>query len=772
MRKPFTKIICVIVAVIVAAGIWLFAGCSNVYDGNKLSGNIDGEVASNGGFAVEKGDYLYFINGIESYTADNTYGSPVKGAIMRIAKSDLKNRNYSSAETVVPLVVYSGNTNAGIYIYGDYVYYTTPSTEKNSDGEVLNTKLDFKRSKLDGTETMRDYYLQLETNSTEYRYVSVGDTVYLVYVATSETLYDESAGVTNLHSLNTATGTDTVLAYNVSSVLFDSSDKTNAQIYYTMSVTDYASGSAYGYNQVYTVRADQTEKKEYDFDKILGWDEDENHYVNCGDLVFDGIGYMEGTDDDYDSFEFNYDKTGATRNNESYTYSLSAYTNGTLFYTRTSTNNSNAYLFMLNESTAVDSDGGVKQTWNAVEENPQRSSRLLTDGSSAASYTYLFDEQGAFLGVLNSETDGGISVNYAYTEDGALKLGNKIGANDSADYFYILNEGTATILFLDGNYLYYSLSGGNGYTVYRMDYTGRWNDYNGMPADDDVDNYNPVRILDLDAASDWYLPELVDGQLIFAADTDDMSSYNYVMVCDLRKDTTTNEIMSNAEIDAMNEKFDGIEELIADYGDTDNYPTDLYANLENALRFAYFTGDADYIKQLAVLCNEAALEEDEDADPVYSDRTLSQYADFLVPSAENDWKDYTDSRQINGNTVYSNRRDYYYSVLGKMSDSDAENYIDSLKSSYLQAEPTDETTWWEGLSTSGKVWFVLGVTVGGLVVLGGIAVLAIFLVKRNKSKRPEQRRRRIKVDTTDDKNIDVYATDEEPSSDQKNKEGE
>lgn len=767
MRKPFTKIICVIVAVIVAAGIWLFAGCGNLYDGDKLSGSIDGAVTSNGGFAVEKGNYLYFVNGSESYTADNSYGTPVKGAIMRISKENLKNRKYSSVETVVPLVVYSGNTDAGIFVYGDYVYYSTPSTEKNSDGEVLNTKLDFKRSKLDGTETMKDYYLQLETNSADYRYVEVGNTVYLVYVATSEKLYDEATGVTNLHSLNTATGENTVLAYNVSSVQFDDGDKTNPQIYYTMAVTDYASGSAYSYNQVYTVRADATEKNVYDFDKILGWDKEEDRYENCGDLVFDGIGYMEGTDEDYDSFEFNYDKTGATRNQSSYTYTLSAYTNGALFYTRTSTNNSNAYLFMLTESSALDG-GKVKESWNAVDENPERGMRLLTNGSSAASYTYLFDNSGAFQGVLNAETDGGISVNYAYTENGSVKLGNEIGSNDSADYFYLLNEGTATILFVDGSYLYYSLSGGNGYSVYRIDYTGRWNDYNGMPVDDDIDEYNPVRILDIDAASDWYLPELVDGQLLFAADTDDMSSYNYIMACDLRKDENGTAVMSNVEINAMNEKFEKIEELIADYGDTDNYPANLYANLENALRFAYFTGDADYIKGLAEKCNAAALEKDEDADPVYSERTLAQYAAFLAPAAENDWSDYTDSRQINGQKVYANRRDYYYSLLGKMSGSDAESYFDSMKSDYLQSEPVDDTTWWEGLSTANKVWFVIGVTVGGLIVVGGIAVLVILLIKRDRRKHPEQRRRRIKVDTTDDKNIDVYATDDEVSENKEN----
>ena len=33
-------------------------------------------------FAVEKGGFIYFINGAEDYKADNTYGNVVKGALM------------------------------------------------------------------------------------------------------------------------------------------------------------------------------------------------------------------------------------------------------------------------------------------------------------------------------------------------------------------------------------------------------------------------------------------------------------------------------------------------------------------------------------------------------------------------------------------------------------------------------------------------------------------------------------------------------------------
>lgn len=776
MSKRFTKIICVIVAVIVAAGIWLLSGCGNFYKGTQLSGDIDGTVSSNGGFLVEKGDYIYFVNGIESYTATNTYGTPVKGSIMRISKQDFADRNYTDVDIVVPNVVYSGNSNAGIFIYGDYVYYSTPSTEKNSDGEVLYTKLDFKSTKLDGTETMKGYYLQLEDNTTEYRYVEVDGTVYLVYVATSETLFNETSSVTNLHSLNLTTGVDTILAYNVASVMFDSGDLTNSRIYYTMSVPgyakDYSTGStATTYNQVYTVRADAVTPNEYDFEGVDGWktaddvDDGEayNVYINCGDLVFDGIGKTDVT---HTIFNYDYldDNGDYIHNLLSYTYTLSAYTDNTLFYTRTTTDNSNAYLFMLSESDlSLTSDGKIGSEWNPIAKNADREVSVLADGSSASSYTYLFNDNG-FYAVLASESGGGITINKTYTdENGAIKLNTEVGASQDAGYYYILGSGTATVLFIEGDYLYYSLSGGNGYTVYRIDYTGSWDKYDGMPVDEDVTDFTPVRILDLDAASGWYLPEIVEDQLVFAADFDDMANYSYIMVCDLRNESGS--LMSNSEIDALNDKFEDVGDIISDYSDTDLYPTDRYANILGAIKFAYFTGDADYVKELAVLCNEAAKAEDEDADDVYSEETLKKYDEFINVSG--DWSDYAeDSRQLNHSTVYANRRDYYYTLLGVMSEDDATAYFDSLKTSYLQAEPEEES-WWEGLSSTARGWFIAGVTIGGVIILGVIALVVVLLIRRNGRKTPELRKKRIKVDTTDDKNIDVYATDDTTESDGK-----
>ena len=750
MKKHVTKIICAGIAAVVATSIVAASGCSPYNKGVSLKYTpSEAEVTSNGGFAVEKDGYIYFINGIESNAVNNDYGTPVKGSIMRISVDELDKGNYNSAETLVPQVAYStaSGYQTGIFVYGDYVYYGTPSTKRNSDGVIQRDKLEMKRTRLDGSESMKDAYVTFPSASYDYRFVDVDGVVYLMYVATSEKLYDESTGVKNLHSYNTKTGKNTLLAYNISDYKFDEEDKTNPRVYYTMDVYDYNgdnSNTAYSYNQVYTVRADKTERNVYDFDSIIGWEKDNDRYINCGDLVFDGIGGNNPT-----FTPFNYTPDGSAKNVFSLKYTLRTYVNGTLFYTRVAnamgSSDPSSYLFMQNDSE-------LDEKWNPVAGNHEDEEAVLNGYKSSASYKYVFKDDNLKY-VLVAEGSNGIVVK-EFTEDGSL--------SDGINILNGKNMGTATMLFVDGSYLYYSLSGsGNGYSFYRVDYTGKWGDYEGMSATDDITDYTPVQILDLDASTvgSWYMPELIGEYILFASETDNMSSYNNVMAFDLKlADFDEDGKTTNSELDKLNELYNGVigeDGIISGYTDTDDYPTDLYANLANASRYMFYTGNIDYVTKLAKACN-AELEDGDD--PVYSENTLNKLKDFLA--AEGDWAEYKDySRTINGKNVYANRRDYYYSTIGKMTSSDAKSYADDFKSDYLKSWPEEETqpTWFEGLSKVVRVFFIIGMCLAGILVIGGIAVAVLLILRKVRgNKLPRYTKRRIKVDTTDDKNINVY----------------
>ena len=101
----------------------------------------------------------------------------------------------------------------------------------------------------------------------------------------------------------------------------------------------------------------------------------------------------------------------------------------------------------------------------------------------------------------------------------------------------------------------------------------------------------------------------------------------------------------------------------------------------------------------------------------------------------------------------------YISLVGKMTEKDeeaiAENWADSLLSE--KEEDTDDN----GLPT----WAIVLIIVGGvLVVAGGAAAVVLYMKKKEaEAKRAEaivNAYQRKKIDTTDDKTIDVYADEE------------
>ena len=746
MRKFFKKIICVLSAAVMGASLFASAACSDVYKSKKLDGYVsDAPIYSNGGFAVQKGGFVYYINGKQSNTADNTYGKVETGAIMRISTDDLAARNYAKTETVVPEIVHSGNTDAGIFIYGDYVYYPTPSAEKNSDGEIQYSNILFKRAKLDGTETMRGYLAKYSSNSIQYRFVEVNNVVYLLYVATGEDLYGSSR--TNLHSVNTETGDDTLLAYNVDSVMFDKTDLTNPRVYYTMTVKDFVLDKTYSkYNQVYTVTADATKPNEYDFTGVEDYDAEEDPlYVNCGDLVLDGIGMVDGN---LNATQFNakeiWDGSSVSALTRSpYTYTLSNYQNGTLFYTRTSTNNATAMLFAVKESDLLKE--GRKPAIDSPEEY------LIVDGSGASNYTYLFDDKNTLTGAFISNSNGLIKT----VVDG----GKLLTEVDNDKTFYLTTGGTPTILFTQGGYVYYSESGSgaNGNIINRLDYSGEYKDYNQMPVEEDVNDYTPVRILDLDCTSDWYKPEMFEGQIFFSTETKNMTeyssdttNYSHIMVCDIRSGKS---VMTNAQLDELNKKYEKVSEKI------DEVDEETYENLKNAYRYAFYTGDGEYIDELIA----AYVDTGEDEEKFWSKESVEKFKDFV--EAKGDWADYaSDKLTVNGKEEYANRHEYYYSLLGKMTEKDEEAYDSYVKSTYLKAWPEDDESWFEGLSAGAKAGFLVGVIGGGLILIAACTVVALVIVRKRKAKLPTYTKKRIKVDTTDDKSVDVYSTEDAEES--------
>lgn len=177
-------------------------------------------VHSQGGNAVQYGNYVYFINGYAGYDDtngdQNDWPNVVKGGLYRaelygeqnkqnaaefdIAKNpeavtdglefvrdesvdtDGKKTDAVRVQRIAPKRIgTSGYKQGGIFIYDDYVYFASPNNEKNKSGTVQTGKTDFFRAKLDGSDAERVYTTKSATSTeSAYAFYKYDGAVYLV----------------------------------------------------------------------------------------------------------------------------------------------------------------------------------------------------------------------------------------------------------------------------------------------------------------------------------------------------------------------------------------------------------------------------------------------------------------------------------------------------------------------------------------------------------------------------------------------------------------
>jgi len=756
MQKICKKIITLTLGAVMAASAASLAGCAKSV---KLDGDFSsGEVTSNGGFVVEKGNYIYFINGQESYTTENN-GEAVKGSLMRILTSDFKSGDYGKCEIVVPYLMVAANYDAGIYIYGDRVYYATPTNAKDIDsGSVQNTYLDFKSTKLDGTDTVKNYYFRASSNSAAYRFTEVDGVVYCLHVDDDD-----------IWSYDTQNNVDTLLVKDASDITFDNSSSESARVYYTMSVTigaDTANPYEEKYTQLYSVTADAKMTlnsdeasytvnggKTYDFDKDYLEDSSSSFdkkdittypYVNLGTLVLDGIGSSN------DKTMFNGEGTGFTPSG--YTYSVIQADNGGVYYTRsnvdtTSSTGDGGWLYYLSESSFTASG------WNCIDGNNSDDNEFIsydTTNASASAIFYREDGKNYYLYASGSEI-----YRAAVPEKNGAPVVTRIATEVSS----------ATLLYIEKNgsygYLYYSMSNSNGNAIYRAVYNGEETDYNLISANK---NYQPVKILDVDYTSDWYSPEIIENKLVFTnAESIGSSSYNYVCVVSLEG---KNGMMTNSEISDFNDLYEDVTDAISDM-DTDD------SDLSNLMEYYFYTNgfkypvtdvDPDYYGNTDNYYDSVLAEAKNRgySDTYLYSKTYQEEFKKVIAREKGDLADYT-FKDSDGN--YYGTRDYFYGDLGKISDSDAEEIFSVWKTSYVLTL-TEEKKGMAAWETWQLVLFWVGIGVAIALVLAAAIIVPLVIIRKKKKARQEAidsaqpgLHHTFEVDTTDDKSVDVYADD-------------
>ena len=207
------RIWAVLLGVLIALSVSACSGDGN-YGAISVSGSQDTSytVYSNGGSAVQYGNYVYFINGNRGYDdADGTaniWGDVVKGALYRAELNGTKNgseftvaanadtglefvtsKGLDSEENIVDIVdvqliapktIGTSGYAGGIYIFDDYVYYASPNNQQNKEGVVQSSKIDFFRTRLDGSRTQKIFTTTEDSASNPYGFYKYDGSVYLV----------------------------------------------------------------------------------------------------------------------------------------------------------------------------------------------------------------------------------------------------------------------------------------------------------------------------------------------------------------------------------------------------------------------------------------------------------------------------------------------------------------------------------------------------------------------------------------------------------------
>lgn len=726
MKSKLTKILGIALASVTLSSAFTFAGCgSSAYKGDPITDYVsEGAVTSNGGFAVAKGDFVYFINGMEEYTAENNYGEVVKGALMRISKADLAAGNYANVKTIVPSLLAAQNYSGGVYIFGDYVYYATPTTDKSIvTGEAENDWIDFKRAKLDGTEAPMDgFFFRLSDNTAAYRFVEVDGVVYCLY---------EEDGV--LKSYDTKDEVSRTLVSGADTFFYDTVDSTNGNVYYTMSVTeglDTQNSTVLKYNQLYCVNAaarvesTKTENgkvsytvkggKTYAFDveyleekneeaKEKGNDEPYDlkdyatlPYVNLGELVLDGIGSNAVSNTQYNEAVAE-GNTPAVPGG--YTYALTMYTDHGVYFTRkeaegtTSSDAESAQLYYLADA-AKDADG-----WKAISGNGGLEV-VAPDGSTLTGAIFTVDDSGNHV--------------YYYLADNTLyKATPDANGNCTPIEMTRTNLTEATLWAVEGDYLYYVQNWadgeGNGYKLSRINVTGTQDDYNIAGPLEANEEYAPISLQGVQINSSWYMPEIFDGTLLYSNEQafGDVS-YNYIYAAKLGA--------TQADVKANNEKYDDVQTYISEYDDV---------VLQEALTYYFRTGKRTAFDAVESLYTDYQVEE---FNKFVEDATLLEESAF-------------------------------FTLIGKMTEEDVEEIDAAWAESLLTEKEEEEVD--EGLPT----WAIVLIIVSSVLVVA-CAAGAVWYVLRKKKQEKEKADatvnayKRAKIDTTDDKSIDVYADEE------------
>lgn len=180
MKRFITFTLCLLLCVVTLG----LVGC-----GNKNKDKVDTSIATygNGGAVVERGDYVYFVNGYQSYstfTKNNLSKDFTVGGLYRAKLNDNAEFEYDENGSIVGAEQISsklaGFENTSLYVFGNHIYYATPITEVDKQGSLQTSKLEFRRVSISGGKSDVVYQAKVEASNTDFEFYYADGKVYLI----------------------------------------------------------------------------------------------------------------------------------------------------------------------------------------------------------------------------------------------------------------------------------------------------------------------------------------------------------------------------------------------------------------------------------------------------------------------------------------------------------------------------------------------------------------------------------------------------------------
>lgn len=212
---------CMALAFVIISALTL-SGCSNVKDFNTE------KILSNGGMALIHEGYMYYIAGGTDDLADADAETIKSSSIYKRAVDESGN----PIEDKDPELVYSGIAgfkNGGLFAFGEYLYFTTPSAKVTSEAKGMTDHTSFARVRMDGKK-----FKVLYTTET------ADDLTYAYYSKNSEELYIAILEGTELYSYDVLEKDVIEIASDVTSAVFSDAFGQSGEdyIFYTQVPTE------------------------------------------------------------------------------------------------------------------------------------------------------------------------------------------------------------------------------------------------------------------------------------------------------------------------------------------------------------------------------------------------------------------------------------------------------------------------------------------------------------------------------------------------------